>query len=303
MQSKYAVIDLGSNTFHLLIGERQSDGRIQTLYRERVYVKLAENGIETIDEIPFNRGIDALTKFRAKLDEYEIKDYLALGTATLRKASNAAHFVAQAALKSSINIRVIGGEEEAQLIHLGVRQAYPMQEDITYLIMDIGGGSVEFILCSQSELFWHQSYPAGVAILKNTFQKSNTLSHVEQQAICTWLDTLLQDLKEKLLVYKPSVMIGASGTFEVLQDAIGGSVPGEEYGQIKFSNYKASAQAVLMAEYHEIQQMDWIPSERKDLIQVAFALIQWVVVNAPIQEMAISHYAMKEGAFQRFKMS
>lgn len=302
MQSKYAVIDLGSNTFHLLIGQQQSDGRFQTLYRERVYVKLAENGIETIDEIPFNRGIDALTKFKGKLDEYGIKDYLALGTATLRKASNAADFVAQAALKSGINIRVIGGEEEAQLIHLGVRQAYPMQKDITYLIMDIGGGSVEFILCSESELFWHHSYPAGVAILKNSFQKNETLTASEQQEIYAWLDTLLQELKEKLVTYNPSILIGASGTFEVLQKAIGSLDPGEKYGRIEFSNYNASAQAVLTADFRAIQQMDWIPKERKDLIQVAFTLIQWVVNNTPIREMAISHFAMKEGAFQRFKM-
>lgn len=303
MQSKYAVIDLGSNTFHLLIGAPQSDGRIQTIYRERVYVKLAENGIETIDEIPFKRGIDTLSKFKATLDEYQIEDYMALGTATLRKASNAADFVAQAALKSGINIRVIGGEEEAQLIHLGVRQAYPMKEDILYLIMDIGGGSVEFILCNQRELIWHHSYPAGVAILKSTFQNNETLTPTEQLEIYAWLDVLLQELKEKLNTYKPSVLIGASGTFEVLQNAIGASVPGEEYGQIEFSNYNASAQAVLTANFQEIQHIDWIPSERKDLIQVAFTLIQWVIDNTPIQEMAISHFAMKEGAFQRFKMS
>lgn len=143
-----AVIDLGTNTFHLLIADLHADGRIEEVYRERRFVKLASEGIATIGEAPFARGLEALNHYRKILDEYNCANLKAIGTAALRTASNGPEFVRTARETVSIDIQLIPGDEEAQLITKGVLAALPpLNERI--LIMDIGGGSTEFIIADR----------------------------------------------------------------------------------------------------------------------------------------------------------
>jgi len=300
MLDKFAIIDLGSNTFHLLIASIHEGNQIQVHYKERVYVKLAQDGVTKIGKTPFERGIQTLIKFRAKLDSHKIKQYKALGTATLRKASNASEFLYQSLDAANIKIDIIEGEEEAKLIYYGVLAALDVVEKPS-MIMDIGGGSLEFILFTGDQIHWHKSFPAGVAVLKNQFQSSGALSNEEIHDLHNWLDDLLEPLILAIGTFRPELLIGASGTFEVLDEAMGIPSANENFRKIDFMHFHPICNQVLQANETEIERFDWIPKERKDLIQVAFALLRWIIEKSGINEIAVSKYAMKEGALFQMK--
>lgn len=289
-----AVIDLGTNTFHLLIAEVK-DGKITPLYKERIFVYLAEHSIQTIHPQPFQRGIDALLHFSSIIQQYHIQAIKAFGTAALRTASNAAQFCEQAAQQAGIHIDIIGGLEEARLICLGVRQAVPMTNRPA-LIMDIGGGSVEFIIASKTDIFWEQSFPIGISVLYNQFKHAEPITPAELQNIQTYLHQQIAPVRQALQQY-PSLhtLIGASGTFDVLHSILG--TPN------KHANYTSFPAETFYPLYHQILQttlserltMKTIPDERARLIVVALILIEVTLQLAPIQQIQVSDFAMKQG--------
>ena len=147
---RVAVLDLGTNTFHILIVEI-ADRQFSKIYQERIYTKLGEEGTTTIGDIPYKRGIDALSHFNKVITEHKVDHVKALGTAALRQASNGNDFIKEALETCNIEIQVIDGQIEADYIYKGVKSAIPAQSD-AYIIMDIGGGSVEFIIADSSSV-------------------------------------------------------------------------------------------------------------------------------------------------------
>jgi len=134
MPNRIAVIDLGTNTFHILIAEAQADHSFKDLHRQRFFVKLAEEGIETIGQAPLDRGFKALTHFKKLIEELQVTQIKAIGTAALRTASNGPAFVQQVKEKLGFQIELISGDQEATFIHKGVSLAVPFKEQ-NYLLM------------------------------------------------------------------------------------------------------------------------------------------------------------------------
>jgi len=124
MQRK-AVIDLGTNTFHLLIVEQQ-EHTLHTLLKVREYVKLGADGIHQLSEAAMERGIRTLADFASKLKEYQVEEYRAIGTAALRTASNTASFLVDVLHSTGLKIEVISPELEADLISKGIRMDVPL---------------------------------------------------------------------------------------------------------------------------------------------------------------------------------
>ena len=126
--AKYGVIDLGTNTFHLLIVAINEEGQLLELQRKRIFVKLAEDGIQTIGPRPYQRGIEVLRYYNKILKEHQISDVKALGTAALRTASNGSSFIKDVKQHTGIEIEIITGDMEAALIHKGVMKAVDLGE-------------------------------------------------------------------------------------------------------------------------------------------------------------------------------
>src|SRR5688572_19632471 len=144
---KIAILDLGTNTFHLLIAGVKPDKSWKKLLMERVTVKLGQGGIDkkVISRTAYARGMHALEGFRSSLDNHPVDKIAAFGTAALRSAVNGKVFLEEARDRFGFEINLISGDEEAELIYYGVRQAVQVAGQKS-LIMDIGGGSVEFII-------------------------------------------------------------------------------------------------------------------------------------------------------------
>jgi len=292
--NRYGVIDLGTNTFHLLIVDVNEKGKSTELFRERIFVKLAEDGIGKIGERAYLRGLQALSHFQKILLEHQVKNINAFGTAALRTASNGLDFIKAARAESGISIHLIPGVEEARLIHLGVTQAVELGEE-KGLIMDIGGGSVEFIIADKNEVFWAESFPIGVAVLYNNFHQEEPISIEEIDVLLNHLEQILHPLLEVLKNHQPTCLVGASGTFDVLEKVLPNAQKTTLSATINVENFHPIYQKILAMNLEERRAEESIPPTRADMIVVALILIDFILKKVKIEKILVSAYALKEG--------
>lgn len=292
--SRYGVIDLGTNTFHLLIVEKSNSQPFKELYRKRQFVKLAEEGIETIGQAAYERGLKTLRAYKVILDEMQVTQLQVMGTAALRTASNGSAFVQQIKTETGIDIELIDGAREAALIHKGVIQAVPFEAK-NYLIMDIGGGSVEFIIANAKKVIWAQSFPIGAAVLYKKFHQKDPISNLEKERLQQYLEEVTAPLFPVLKNHPVETLVGASGTFDILEDALNEQKSHPLHGSIPMDLYRVFSEKVIATSCEERQAMADVPDNRADMIVVALLLIDFVVQIAHIQQIIASSYAMKEG--------
>lgn len=291
---RYAVIDLGTNTFHLLIVAITGQGSFSEIYRERHFVKLGESGLEKIGENAFRRGLTTLRAFAATIRQHDVRQVRAFGTAALRTASNGMQFIEEVAADTGIIVELISGEKEAQLIHRGVASAIPFGAE-RRLIMDIGGGSVEFIIANGDQVFWAESFPVGLAVLYRNFHQEDPITAREMEALQAFLDDQLSPLMEALAVYPVRQLVGASGIFDVLETLLVKTKDHPLFSYLPAASLLPLFERVIPTSLAERLEMEEVPPERADMIVVAFLLIDFMIQRSGIDTILVSAYAMKEG--------
>ncbi|MFK7946786.1 MAG: hypothetical protein AB8G11_04290 [Saprospiraceae bacterium] len=292
---RVAIIDLGTNTFHLLIVKIENDGRFSTLKRIRKYVYIGEDGVETLGEKPLQRAYETLAIYQETILEYQVEKVTAFGTAALRRASNGKDFIKKVKNEIGITIQIISGDREANLIYLGTKRAIPLTMD-NILIMDIGGGSVEFIIANQSQKIWARSFPIGVSVLFNSFHKSEPISSAETNKLLDFLNNQLEPLYKALQQYPAYILVGASGTFDVISGVMGTKIANYPNAEnVDLTNFPTFYKTIVEADLEQRLTMKDIPKQRAKLISVALILVNLLIKKAKINKMIVSSYAMKEG--------
>jgi exopolyphosphatase / guanosine-5'-triphosphate,3'-diphosphate pyrophosphatase len=297
-----AVLDLGTNTFHLMIVEKDTSGNWTPLVRHRIFVKLAEDGLRFISEKAFKRGLDAIKVFKTQLDAAEVqpKNIKAFGTAALRTAQNGLDFIQKVAEIHNIKAETISGDQEARLIYQGVRRAVPFPEG-RVLIMDIGGGSVEFIIANRNKIFWQKSIDIGVSVLFRNFHKSDPINKDEILSIEDFLDIALKDLWKALKDKPVQALIGASGAFDVVDNfLIDPLTKPSLYAWIKADKFESIYKKLVESTLEERQEMPQLSAERMEMIVVAVVLIKFILTRAGIKDIYTSEYSMKEGMLEEY---
>ncbi|MFT3884066.1 MAG: hypothetical protein QM724_01160 [Flavobacteriales bacterium] len=297
---KIAVIDLGTNTFNLLVGEG-GDG-LRMLHSEEVGVFLGQ-GIEqgVIAPEALERGMQALAQLAAKARALGAGRIQGFGTSALRNARNGAAFVERAQGELGVAITVIPGEQEAELILAGVRQAVPFGAR-PQLVMDIGGGSIEFILATDKALMWKHSFELGVTRLRERFRPADPIPVEEQFRIAEHLDAQLSPLWAVIERHEPHLLVGSAGSFDTLAAMIaaeqGAPLPDDAvtlaFDALIFDGLKDHLMTMTR---EERLRVPGLPVYRVDTIALAFIAIERVLAAGGIRELRWSRYALKEGAF------
>jgi exopolyphosphatase / guanosine-5'-triphosphate,3'-diphosphate pyrophosphatase len=297
---RLAVLDLGTNTFHLLIVEVKREG-YSVLFKEKIAVKLGEGGISKgiITDEAADRAIDTLRYFKEKADLWNAATLLATATSAIRNASNGHTLVQRIREEVGMDIRVISGEEEAEYICKGVKSALTLG-DSPSLIMDIGGGSVEFILTNDKKIFWKKSYEIGAQRLMDKFHRNDPILQVELDALYTYLAEVLIELREQIQLHNPQVLIGSSGTFDTLSDIYcqKHSLPKDinnPEGPLTILGFEEIFMEIKMKDRIERLAIPGMLAMRVDMIVVACALIDFLLKTHGFTEIRVSAYALKEG--------
>lgn len=298
---KAAVIDMGTNTFHLLLVEL--DGvSFKTIYKEKIPVKLGKGGINQnhITEDAKKRAFHTLLHFKNLIEGENIPQTFAFATSAVRNAENGQDFVQEVKEKIGINIRVLSGEEEAQMIYDGIRLSGSLNGQ-TELMMDIGGGSVEFIIGNSEQSLWKQSFEIGGQRLLELFHYHDPILPEEVARLKAYLEEKLQPLLEAIKTYKPTGLVGASGTFDTLTDIYFESMlqcklTGRHAFELPVEKYDAIHRMILSKNKEERLLIPGMIPMRVDMIVVASTLIEFILRFIKVDFITCSHYALKEGA-------
>ena len=299
---KIAVIDCGTNTFNLLVAEVTREGW-SVLFHNKVAVKLGEGGFEEkiIHPHRFARGLDALLVHKSALDNLECDQTFAFATSALREASNGVDFIAKAKSLFGLDIELISGDREAELICEGVRSSMELGDE-PVCIMDIGGGSTEFIIANAHEIFWKKSYLLGVSRLNDRIQPSDRVESSQLRELESILHLELSDLKEALVLHKVGRLVGSSGSFDTLRvlhfrDAIGDALA-ELHADIPLPAFQSIHQWLLRSSLADRMKHPAIPSIRAQYMPLAAHLVYFVLGFHPFTRLTHSAYSLKEGAIQ-----
>lgn len=305
--NRVAIIDLGTNTFHLLITDVDSSGT-RLIHKEKKSVKIGENGISLgiIAPPAQERAIHTLQGFKQQMERLEVDQVYATATSAFRNAANGQDLAARILAATGIKIDIINGEREAYLIYQGVRQALNLGTQ-NCLIMDIGGGSVEFIIGDHEQVKWKHSFEIGAQRLMDKFHHTDPISAEEIERLMHYLDEELAPLSSAMELYRPKLLVGASGTFDTLS-LIYGTRKGLETSDhpqqpLTIDGFKDIFQEIIAKNRAQRLAIPGMIEMRVDMIVVASCLIEYVLNRYSFDSIAVSSYALKEGALHEITKS
>ena len=323
---RVAIIDCGTNTFNLLVKEKV-EGKWKTLFKTKLPVKLGAGGFSENVLMPnrMARGVDALYSYKNVIDSLEVKDVRVFATSAVREASNGKVFVAKVKKHLNFDMEVISGDREAELIFEGVVQTTgEIKED--FLIMDIGGGSTEFIFVRDQKPLWRKSYLLGVSRLHGMLNPASRINQDDVNRLRTHLNKELQDLISFLKENPVRVLVGSSGSFDTLfdmyqfakakdstkdasalqdsskdvsQDASQDSAK-VKLNEIPFSAYPSVHQWLVGSTLEERLKHPSIPQMRAEYMPLSTYLVKFVLEQSSFNKMYQSEYALKEGVLAHY---
>ncbi|MFK7784793.1 MAG: hypothetical protein AB8B56_06750 [Crocinitomicaceae bacterium] len=293
---KRAVIDMGTNTFNLLIAD--VDGHsFKSVHSTKEPVLLGMGGINKNKIAPdaMARAFLALKKFMKTCDAFKIerKDILAIGTSALRGAENADNFRKKAKKLFDIDVRIISGQEEAKLIYQGVKWTYDFSS--TGVIMDIGGGSSEFIRANADGVTNLISLDIGVSRVYQQFGFPETYTKELQTSIFNYFD---ECAKGQMTHFEADILIGASGSFETFFEMIFETpwVPKQEITEFRVEKLRKILDWSIESSQIERNENVWITQIRKTMLPIAALQVVWALNKTKASRVILSPYSLKEGA-------
>lgn len=309
--NRIAVIDMGTNTFNLLIAE-YSAHNFKVLYSDKQPVKLGQKLKEQhiIDTVGISRIIQTLSYYKNIIEKYQVTDIKAIATSSIRTAKNQKESLDIITNNLGLNVEVIDGVREAELIYIANQFAIQncKQENTRspYLIMDIGGGSTEFIIAQQQAL-WKQSFLLGMARLIDEIQPQDPITPDDINRVFAYLDNILQPLHNAVQQFQPETLVGSSGVFDSIVEMIEANIRSLSKTQsccnIDKDDFYTIYYHILPLTYQQRLNFKGLIQMRADMIVMSLLLIDYVLKKYSLQQIIVSFYSLKEGVIvEKMKM-
>ncbi|WP_439825531.1 exopolyphosphatase [Aeromonas caviae] len=296
--SLYAAVDLGSNSFHMVIA-RLTEGRMQIIDRIKERVRLAEGMDEQRRMSPeaMARGLDCLALFAERLTNIKPDQIRIAGTYTLRRASNARDFVREAARVLNHPIEIISGQEEARLIYQGVAHTQHIEGQV--LVVDIGGGSTELII---GEGFEHKALTSrkmGCVSFTQSFFGNGKLGEKAFNAAVLEAQHQLAPIINQYRKLGWQSCLGSSGSIRTVRDVL----QGEEWtdGAITLAGLERLKEEMLKHKRVDQLKLAGLTEERQGVFAAAVAILLGLFTSLPIERMEYSDGALREGLLYEFE--
>ncbi|MBI5328240.1 MAG: Ppx/GppA family phosphatase [Deltaproteobacteria bacterium] len=315
MRARYASIDIGTNTLRLLIAEIVN-GKLKPIFLKRTITRLGgdykeELGIAATAQ---ERTIKALEFFAEKIKEYDVKEVKAVATSVVRRAKNKKEFLSKVLERTGVEVRVISGDEEARLSLLGVLSVI-RDGHKKCLVVDIGGGSTEFIATDAGKMVGAWSMEMGVVHLTENYLKTDPPTKRELNTMESEIERIIYDLrftiydlgflnpKSEIRNPESEVFIGTAGTITTLAAIDQGL---EKYDPEKINNYVIRYETVKRIYRHlasiPLQKREEILSlekGREDIIIPGAAIVLKTMEGFGFDSMTVSDAGLLEGILFR----
>lgn len=298
-----AAVDLGSNSFRLLIGrvaDTSGGSQVYPLDSLKETVRLASglNREKRLDAESQQRALIALERFGERLRSFAPDQVRAVATNTLRVAKNAREFLGSAEIALGFPIEVIAGREEARLIYSGVSHTYPMQAG-EMLVVDIGGGSTEFIVGDSDRAYFLHSVRLGSLRLYEEYLRDESAGALGYKALEKHVRALLAPVAHQLADYRFDTLIGTSGTVLGLAalDAADSGLPSQRaHGYVlRLERLRALQRTMSRLSPAERRKMPGMNPRRSDIIVAGNAIVIAALEALGRDQLVVSERALREG--------
>jgi len=293
--TKLAVVDLGSNSFHLLIVELHTD-TWHVLYRQREYVQLAaglDDELRLTEDIQ-TRALSCLAQFRKILNNHHPQQVRIVGTNTLRVASNASHFLARARWILGHPIRVISGEEEARIIYHGATASLMDHDHTKRLVIDIGGGSTELIIGQGHQSLLLTSLPMGCVHLTQLFFRDTTRLPSESFVLAKeYAKEKIAAIKDRYCHLGWDICMACSGTAQAVFEVKHTHVKNASH--IHLNDLQQIQATLNTATILDNVNFDGLRPERLPIFPAGLAILMGLFEALNISDMILSPGALREG--------
>ncbi len=297
---RLAAIDIGTNSIHMVIADVASDGAITVVDRTKEMVRLGRGVFVTgrIGRDAMDLGVRTLRTFTRLARVRRVQRIRAVATSAVREAQNGSTLVERARREAGLQVKVISGREEARLIYRAAAHSLGLGGE-PYLLMDVGGGSVELVLVQDGRPVWLESLPLGVARLAEQFlptdppspkQRKQLVAHIEEE-----LDRVLRDVRRT----GTTRAVGTSGTVHALVAmvyAARGDDPGRLHGlSVATTELSQLRRALVGCTAAERLALPGADPKRVDLLTASAILGESCLRRGRITELTACTWALREG--------
>jgi exopolyphosphatase / guanosine-5'-triphosphate,3'-diphosphate pyrophosphatase len=291
-----AALDIGSNAIRLVVGDVDPSQHITVVENLRESIRLGRDAFAggLITEETIDRATEAFRRFHDIIERHTVRWTRAVATSALREALNAEIVLDRVQQATGIDIEVIGGEEEACLIHLAVSERVNLKNRIA-LLVDIGGGSTEITLVAEGSIMSTESYKMGTVRLLQLLGDQQSGERDLVQLIQEYVDATQRRIRREIGNRKIDLCVGTGGNIESLGDLrreILGKTSGETLPTDDLKHIVDRLKGLTYAD--RVQQLRLRP-DRADVILPASIIIQKILHVANVDELVIPRVGLKDG--------
>jgi exopolyphosphatase/guanosine-5'-triphosphate,3'-diphosphate pyrophosphatase len=303
MIKNLAAIDLGTNSFHLLIVQPEKNGckfRVLDHVKETIRLGSGSTDMKHLSEQAIARAIEALKRFKQIADSYGAQ-VRAIGTSALREALNQNQFITQVKAETGIIIEVVSGFEEARLIYLGVLQALPLFNRQS-LLFDIGGGSTEFLIGLRRRVLYGNSLKLGAIRLTQRFFPDGKFRPSEIKDCREYVSGMLSPIVREVRRLGYEIAVGSSGTLlSVARVACGKRKKPNGGAQLngmvitRELMFEALEEIISTRTVKNIAAIPGIDADRADIIVGGAIILEQIFKRLRIKQLTLSEASLQEG--------
>jgi exopolyphosphatase/guanosine-5'-triphosphate,3'-diphosphate pyrophosphatase len=292
---RLAAIDVGSNSLHMVIAQADPDGGVTTLWRMKEMVGLGRMSFPSkrLSVAAMDAAIATLDRFQLAATRRDCEKVLAIATSAVREAENGGDFLERVRTEIGMTVRVVSAKEEARLIYLGAHHGVDMKT-FPNLFIDIGGGSVEFIVADDHAPLLLESRKLGAARMTAQYVHSDPITPKELQNLVNHFDTELTPVLDAVKDFRPRSVIGTSGTIENLA-VMTVALYGGEPGVILRKPFEKLVDRLIASRSKDRANLQGLDDQRKDQVVAGAVLVREIFRRITNDKIILCRSALREG--------
>ena len=308
MSNIIAAIDIGTNSFHLVIAKINEKKRFTVMTRDKEVVRLgsSSNDMKYISDESMQRGIETLKRFKLICESYNA-EIIAVATSATREALNRDVFLSKVLEETGIEINIVSGYEEARLIYLGVLQSLDIFNK-KILLVDIGGGSTEFLIGENGNVKFASSLKIGAVRLTHKFSLDEKVDKTDLKNSKQFVKGAINQVVRNLENEKYDLAIGSSGTINNIGSIISAEVNQSSEIDVNLNGFVIKKKALNIAlnkiysseTRSERLSIPGLDPKRADIITAGGVILEQIFSELKIDKMTFSGYALREGIIMNY---
>ena len=298
---RLGVLDLGSNSFHLLVADRGQSGDLRHVAREKINLRLGDvvARVGYFHEAAADDAVDAVRRLRDVAIESGAQQVFGAATSAFRDATNGARLLRRIEAETGVNVRLIDGCEEGRLVFEAVQRSLDLCA-APAVCLDLGGGSLEVVVGDQTSIQWASSVPLGVVRLKAQLLATDPPSRPQQRRLREHVASVLTREAGEAMRYNPRLVVGAGGTFRSIARMVAGqsnsTIPASINGMVvKREELLELSDVLLRLTADERTMLPGVGRRRADLAPAGLLIVIAAMDAFGHDSFTVAEWTLKEG--------